>query len=308
MELAALSSLLAIWDLHFPPAVALAAVAVLGYLVGRRRKPAEETNPVQAHRELKRAQTVARELERISSAIERGLTGHRACVERFKRRLSQLQDVRQERTRTQLCEETEEMLRPTLLLTAQISQACDEIRQQSNQLMAFTQMRTDPLTGLCNRRALDEALAAQHALWTRYGASFSLAMFDIDHFKRINDEQGHQAGDRKLESVARKLDEAARETDLVARYGGEEFVIVMPQTDLAGAVMFCERLRRSIEQTTAVTLSGGVATAVEGEMAKDLVGRADAAMYEAKAAGRNRIFQHTGEGIAECEAMAAALA
>ena len=109
--------------------------------------------------------------------------------------------------------------------------------------MTFTEVRTDPLTGLNNRRGLDDALAAQLALMGRYHSPFSLAMFDIDHFKQVNDREGHLHGDRILQELSQLLEECVRETDLVARYGGEEFVVVMPQTDLAGACMLSERLR-----------------------------------------------------------------
>ena len=123
------------------------------------------------------------------------------------------------------------MLKPTLKLASQLAAAYDEIRQQSNNLMTFTEVRTDPLTGVSNRRALDETLESMFAMMHRYEHPFSVVLVDIDYFKQINDEQGHLYGDRMLKAVARLLDDNVRDTDMVARYGGEEFVIVMPQTD-----------------------------------------------------------------------------
>jgi diguanylate cyclase (GGDEF)-like protein len=196
-----------------------------------------------------------------------------------------------------LCAEAEEMLKPTLQLAAQMAAAYDQIRQQSNNLMTFTEVRTDPLTGVSNRRALDDTLESQLAMLHRYEQSFSVLIIDIDHFKQINDEQGHLYGDRMLKTVAKLLAETVRETDMVARYGGEEFVIVMPQTPLEGAIIFSDRLRQRIEQDLPLTVSGGVTMTMEGDDSQTLLARADAALYGAKAAGRNRLFCHTGQAI-----------
>jgi diguanylate cyclase (GGDEF)-like protein len=186
------------------------------------------------------------------------------------------------------------MLKPTLKLAAQLAAAYDEIRQQSNNLMTFTEVRTDPLTGVSNRRALDETLESMFAMMHRYEQPFSLVIVDIDYFKQLNDEQGHLYGDRMLKAVARLLDDNVRDTDMVTRYGGEEFVIVMPQTTLDGATIFSERLRRRVEAQLPLTVSGGVAAASEGDNAQTLLARADAALYSAKTAGRNRLYRHNG--------------
>jgi diguanylate cyclase len=172
-----------------------------------------------------------------------------------------------------------------------------QIRQQTNHLMTFTEVRTDALTGIANRRGLDESLTGQLALMNRYGVAFSLAMFDIDHFKDVNDEQGHLRGDQTLQQVARLLNESAREPDVVARYGGEEFVVVMPQTDLEGACIFAERFRLRLQEDMHLTVSGGVTAALDGDTADSILSRADAALYQAKAAGRNRVFRHTGHEV-----------
>jgi len=100
-----------------------------------------------------------------------------------------------------------------------------------------------------------------------------------------------------LQDLAKLLDDSVRETDVVARYGGEEFVVVMPQTDLEGAVTFAERLRSMVEQEMPVTVSGGVTVALDGDTHESLFDRADGALYHAKASGRNRVFCHTGEQV-----------
>jgi diguanylate cyclase len=281
--------------LHLPTPVAVSAVALIGYLVGRRkREQMQVSTEVQARRELKRAQAVAKELERIAVAVRRSIATHHSSVLKFKDRVSSLGGDRKEANWQELCGEAEGMLKPTLKLAAQLATAYDEIRQQSNNLMTFTEVRTDPLTGVSNRRALDETLESMFAMMHRYEHPFSLVILDIDYFKQLNDEQGHLYGDRMLKSVARLMDDSVRDTDIVSRYGGEEFVIVMPQTILDGATIFAERLRQRIEEQLPLTVSGGVATASDGDNAQTLLARADAALYSAKAAGRNRLFRHNG--------------
>ena len=208
-----------------------------------------------------------------------------------------LSDQQQEAAWKELCREAEEILKPTLRLAAQIASAHEELRQQSANLMTFTEVRTDPLTGVNNRRGLDDALAGQFAMMNRYGTRFSVAMFDIDHFKQINDQEGHLFGDRTLQRLARMLDECVRETDVVARYGGEEFVVVMPETDVDWRqASFAERLRVRIEKELPLTVSGGVTEALDGDTQDSLLARADAALYQAKTLGRNCIFRHMARG------------
>lgn len=285
------------WSFSIPAPVALAVVATLGYLVGRRRPTPENDLVARSRRELRRAKAVARELEKIAWMVRRNLARHHTSLSRFKQRVGQLSHQQQEAAWKDLCREASEMLTPTLRLAAQIASAYDQIRQQTNHLMAFTEVRTDPLTGISNRRAFDEAIVAQFALMNRYKVRFSVSIFDIDHFKRVNDEHGHLHGDQTLQKVARLLDESVRETDVLVRYGGEEFVVVMPQTGLDGACIFAERLRNRIEQETSITVSGGVAEALDGDTPETLMARADAALYAAKSGGRNTVRRHTGEDV-----------
>ncbi|MGE3410567.1 MAG: GGDEF domain-containing protein [Pirellulales bacterium] len=277
------------------PVLALSTVALLGYWVGIRARDSVRGTVEKAKVELKRAKAVSRELDRISAAIRAHVESHETSLAQFKQRLGNLCDEADEGNWQQLCQIAEELLRPTMRLANQLSQCHDDLRQQGNKLMSFTDVRTDPLTNLSNRRALDETLAGHIALRARYGFCFSLVIFDIDHFKAVNDNHGHLAGDAVLQSVARILESCVRETDLIARYGGEEFVLLMPQTELDGAALLCERLRAKVAQETRVTVSGGVAAALDCETGKELLARADAALYKAKAAGRNQVFVHRGD-------------
>lgn len=151
---------------------------------------------------------------------------------------------------------------------------------------------TDGLTGIANRRTFEIALARELGRAERSEEPLSVVLIDIDHFKRHNDKHGHQQGDRTLKLVATSLAEAGRAADLAARYGGEEFVVVLPNTDLAGATAIAERLRVRIAALgePRITASLGVAAfPVHGLTAAEVVRAADAALYQSKHAGRDRV-------------------
>lgn len=156
----------------------------------------------------------------------------------------------------------------------------------------------DALTGLLNRRAIEMMLGREVQRLQRFGQRFAVLMVDIDHFKRINDRYGHAAGDMVLCKVAEALRAHAREVDRVARYGGEEFCVLLPHTEHEGAVQAAERLRAAVSQisipweneTLTATVSTGMACARDTKEAlNSLLHRADAALYRAKAEGRNRV-------------------
>jgi diguanylate cyclase (GGDEF)-like protein len=165
------------------------------------------------------------------------------------------------------------------------------------------QASTDALTGVLNRRALDRRLSDEVARARRYSLPFSLLLFDVDHFKRINDNFGHPAGDRVLVGLAQIVTATLRETDIFARYGGEEFMIVAPHTTRSGVADLAERVRKRIEShdfglrkeadasaRVAVTASVGVATLGEQiDNVEKLVAVADKNLYRAKQEGRNRV-------------------
>lgn len=156
---------------------------------------------------------------------------------------------------------------------------------------------TDPLTGLLNRRAFSQAIDGERARAARYGHGVSIALFDIDRFKQVNDVRGHAAGDAVLSAVGNLLQQHRRETDIVGRWGGEEFIVAFTHTTLAGAQSATERLRKLVEGMTVVhegapiptTASFGVAELRAGEAVDALIARADRAMYASKAGGRNRV-------------------
>jgi diguanylate cyclase (GGDEF)-like protein len=156
--------------------------------------------------------------------------------------------------------------------------------------------RTDALTGLLNRRGFQEHAAPELAHARREGHSIGLASFDVDYFKRVNDEWGHETGDRVLARLGALLTSHARDVDVVARIGGEEFVVLLPGTDSAEAAAFTERIRRALATSgdtalPTVRVSAGVAAEVAPENVGGLLQRADSALYAAKRGGRNVTYE-----------------
>jgi len=156
---------------------------------------------------------------------------------------------------------------------------------------------TDPLTGVWNRRRGEELVSADLAEARRYGPALSLLMLDIDHFKDINDTHGHQIGDRVLVQLTQLLLDNLRTSDVLSRWGGEEFVILMRHCTIDDAVLLAEKLRGLVFDTDfgeagTVTVSIGAAELTPGEDLESWLRRADIAMYEAKAAGRNAVRAH----------------
>ncbi len=173
--------------------------------------------------------------------------------------------------------------------------AGDEAARELEALAALG--RRDPLTGLANRRAFEEALAGAVARAAREGAPLALAALDVDHFKRVNDAHGHAAGDAVLAAVTARAAEALRAGDLLARIGGEEFAALLPGATLAAAAEVAERIRARISAApvdagaarVAVTVSAGLAALAPGEDGASLLARADERLYAAKRAGRDRV-------------------
>jgi diguanylate cyclase (GGDEF)-like protein len=153
----------------------------------------------------------------------------------------------------------------------------------------------DFLTGVANRRQLDEALNAAIGIAARHGRPLSVVMIDIDHFKSINDNFGHETGDRALRAIADLLKQHVRKGDLLARFGGEEFIVLMAESDVHQASVGAARLRDALASLKvpavdrSITASFGVTQRVDGDTAQSLLARSDFALYQAKAKGRDRV-------------------
>jgi len=183
----------------------------------------------------------------------------------------------------------------------QLATADERLREQAQQIQSHAaEARTDALTQLPNRRAFDDETRARAAEFKRHGRVLSVAMIDVDHFKKFNDTYGHQAGDEVLRGLGRVLRETAREMDIPARYGGEEFSLILPGTPIADAARAADRVREKIAEArfhfegneVQVTASLGVAQLLRGETVEETVKRADEALYASKQAGRNRTYYH----------------
>jgi diguanylate cyclase (GGDEF)-like protein len=175
-----------------------------------------------------------------------------------------------------------------------------EVDAQKTRLLAQLERQTfeDALTGLANRRFLDQRLAEEFERARRHRRPLAVAIADLDHFKRVNDTYSHAVGDDVLRAIAHILRDQVRHTDLVARFGGEEFVLVLTETDLDAARLVCEKLRAAVEAYQwsalrpglAVTISIGVSADTDVASHERMLATADERLYEAKAAGRNRVI------------------
>jgi len=200
------------------------------------------------------------------------------------------------------CEPTELLAR--VQAAARVKRLQDELRQRNEDLDRIS--RTDTLTGLRNRRHVEEYLAKLTSLARRNLEPIAVLVIDIDHFKSVNDDHGHEAGDAVLREVAGRMQDSVRLEDMIGRWGGEEFLVVLPNTSDQGAAELAERLRQVVADTPCrladgdtvqVTISVGCAASLIDDAGR-LVRSADAAMYEAKQTGRNRVVVAASDDLA----------
>jgi diguanylate cyclase len=201
-----------------------------------------------------------------------------------------------------LVQATKDMEKNNLALEARLNASKQEITQlQENLEVVRTESLTDPLTSLANRKYFDDALAKAIADARSKDEPLSLAMTDIDHFKRFNDSFGHLTGDQVLRLVAISVKQNVKGQDTAARYGGEEFAVVLPNTVLRSAITVADHIRRAVmtkelmkrstgEHLGRVTISVGVAVLRPDDTSATLIERADSCLYAAKRSGRNRVI------------------
>lgn len=183
----------------------------------------------------------------------------------------------------------------------QLNQRIHEMEQETTELRESAEKSRDlalkdALTGIWNRQALNEILEKEFARWQRYQSPLSIVIWDVDFFKRVNDNYGHAAGDKVLRTIASIFQKATRDADFISRFGGEEFMGVFPETRLEDALILANKIREKVElskfhyedKRVFITASAGLATFRPGDSIDDVFKRADKALYQAKQGGRNR--------------------
>ncbi|HEY8097030.1 MAG TPA: GGDEF domain-containing protein, partial [Methylobacter sp.] len=232
--------------------------------------------------ELKLSSTNATKLEPLKGIINSRL----ATIAKEIQEHTQKEAVQRQKTQQQLDDLVDK-------IKDMESESCD---LKSKLKIANTQALRDTLTGLPNRNAYNERLEAELARWKRYNSPLSLIVWDIDHFKNINDSYGHKAGDKVLLLIAKQLTDHSRATDFISRFGGEEFTMLLPNTDSQSAFIVATQLRQTIEKTgfnasgasVAITISCGITEFIQDDTDETAFERADQALYQAKEQGRNR--------------------
>lgn len=202
---------------------------------------------------------------------------------------------------TKVLTDTRKMEQVNVALESQLAESTSEVGQLRDDLEDMRkEALTDALTGIANRKLFDMELRRQARDAMESGESLTLLMLDIDHFKKFNDTYGHQTGDEVLKLMAATMSKAIKGEDICARYGGEEFAVILPRTDLKGAIKVAEGIRERIstkklvnrstnEDLGKVTVSIGAGLFEFGEPLPDLIKRTDQSLYKAKAMGRNRV-------------------
>lgn len=274
----------------------LAVGIALGFWMGKR---GEATNVGQSLLEQKQMLAALKNMANWTTDFAGDFNRYQSTMETLTRDAA---DSKKVRTKEEVQRLLDRIVDANSQLQTRLESAEEKLDMQTKQLAGYlTEARTDGLTGLANRKAFDQKMDECYAKWQTSKHAFSLALIDIDFFKKINDTYGHPAGDAVLREISARLREISNESMMVARYGGEEFGIIF-DGEVQNAASVIERLRltiagKSIEtdgHTISVTISAGVARVISDERIGKLVRRSDEALYSAKIGGRNRVVIHNG--------------
>jgi len=280
--------------------VALAAVAVIGYLFGHRTRQGPKKQVDEClQTELSRAAKIANELQYVAGRIRNEVARHQSNITTFQARIDKLQREDTVDGWITLGEEAEALLVPTIVLSTNLSAAYDQIRKHCSQLTNFAGSRTDSQTGVGNRKALEEQIDIQFSLHAQNHCHFSLALFRVESLS--NDSLNDLAKVDFLHDFALTLEKCVRETDLVARYSSDEFAVLMPQTTLAGATVFSTRFLQLVDSGPTGKVVGGIVEVQEEDTPEKLFSRADSALYSARTNNRSCLFLHNGKTIRELD-------
>lgn len=271
--------------------VALAAVALLGYMFGRRTRRALLPPPdVNLLIELARAQCVAKDLQHLAQRIRTESDCQLAAIAAFQGQVEQMQTGASAADWRQLRQSADQLVKPTLSLASSLSAACDDIRNQQSQLLTFADARVDRETGLPNRRAMLDHLQARLATIREGKRAISVVVCSVD----VDPYAATVDGGENLRNVARLLQEFARDDDLVARYGPQEFVFILAKAAQDEAIVVGERILKVVDASLDRRTWAGVVEAESNESPEELLARGESALRAAAQEEASTIFLHDG--------------
>jgi len=278
---------------------------IAGVAIGIWIRRADKSEADRGRHAMLHANAIAKRLKALAGEMSTSALEHRSQLEQASQMLKSDDGGNDSVLAELVVDVIDDMVHANHNLQSKLETAEGRLKEQAVEIEAhISRSLTDPLTGLPNRREFNERLEERMSAWNRRREVFSLLMLDVDHFKAMNDKYGHPAGDQVLRTIARTLRTAVRREDAVARYGGEEFAILLPNSTLEQAALVAEKVREAVSRVVvehncekiAVTASGGLAVIGPGDTVESLIQRADAALYAAKASGRNRTCTHDGVG------------
>jgi diguanylate cyclase (GGDEF)-like protein len=265
----------------------------------------DDTAAAQRNRQdMIQASRIAKRLQALADDVSSSVGQHASHLEQATKTLTSDSGRTDEALAELVVDVIDDIVRANHSLKSKLDSAESKLQEQAVEIEAhISRSLTDTVTGLPNRREFNERLGERMSAWNRRKEVFTLMLLDVDNFKRLNDQHGHVVGDRVLAGIGHALRTSVRREDAVARFGGEEFAVLLPSTSLEQAVRAAQKVREAIGRVAvnhngrkiSVTASGGLAMIQSKEEAESLIQRADAALYAAKAAGRNRLFLHDGK-------------